>query len=86
MLFFNCIIKDYVEEEVCFMFVNKGEVGICVLEDYFMLNKSIVMLVKCLNYFFEFFLNKEVCKEGIEFVGIFFYFFFVKDFFVFDVV
>lgn len=85
MPFFNRTIKDYVEEEACFMFVNKGEVGIRAPEDYFLLNKSTAMLAKCLNYFFEPSPNKEVCKEGIESVGIFLYPSLIKDLFAFDV-
>ncbi len=85
MPFFNRTIKHYVEQEACFMFVNKGEVGVRAPEDYLMLNRSTAMLAKCLNYFFEPSPNKESCKDGIESVGIFLYPSLVKDLFAFDV-
>jgi len=85
MPFFNRTIKEYVDQEACFMFVNKGEVGIRAPEDYFMLNKSTAMLAKCLNYFFEPSPDQESCKDGIESIGIFLYPSLVKDLFAFDI-
>lgn len=82
---FDRTLKQYIENEACFMFVNKGEVGVRSQEDYFKLNRSVGMLAKCLNYFFEPSDNKEACEEGIESVGIFLYPSLVKDLFEFDV-
>ncbi|CAM1342616.1 helix-turn-helix domain-containing protein [Tenacibaculum amylolyticum] len=85
MPFFNRTLKNYVEEEACFMFVNKGEVNVRTPEDYLKLNKDTAMVAKCLNYFFEPSENKESCKDGIESVGIFLYPSLVKDLFDLDV-
>ena len=84
MPFFNRTLKHYVEEEACFMFVNKGEVGVRAPEDYLNLNRNTAMIAKCLNYFFEPSANEEQCKDGIESIGIFLYPSLVKDLFEFD--
>ncbi len=81
---FSRTLKKYVEDEACFMFVNKGEVGVRSHEDYFKLNQRVGMLAKCLNYFFEPSNNDDACKDGIESVGIFLYPSLVKDLFEFD--
>ena len=81
---FDRTLKQYVEDEACFMFVNKGEVGVRSQEDYFKLNRNKAMLAKCLNYFFEPSDNPDVCDEGIESVGVFLYPSLVKDLFEFD--
>lgn len=81
---FDRSLKQYVEDEACFMFVSKGEVGVRSQEDYFTLNKSVGMLAKCLNYFFEPTDNEDACKDGIESVGIFLYPSLIKDLFEFD--
>ena len=49
---FDRTLKQYVEDEACFMFVNKGEVAVRSQQDYFTLNANTGMLAKCLNYFF----------------------------------
>ncbi|MEM8888373.1 MAG: AraC family transcriptional regulator [Bacteroidota bacterium] len=81
---FNRTLKQYVEDEACFMFVNKGEVGVRSQEDYFKLNRDKAMLAKCLNYFFEPTGDDSKCDDGIESVGIFLYPSLVKDLFEFD--
>lgn len=81
---FDRTLKQYVEDEACFMFVNKGEVGVRSQEDYFKLNQHVGMLAKCLNYFFEPTGNDEACNDGIESVGVFLYPSLVKDLFEFD--
>lgn len=81
MPFFNRTLKHYVEDEACFMFVNKGEVGVRTADDYLTLNKDTAMIAKCLNYFFEPSENNESCKDGIESIGIFLYPSLVKDLF-----
>ena len=85
MPFFNRTLKEYVEEEACFMFVNKGEVNVRTPEEYHTLNKDTAMIAKCLNYFFEPSNDKEKCKDGIESIGIFLYPSLVKDLFDLDV-
>lgn len=82
---FNRTLKHYVEDEACFMFVNKGEVGVRTPDDYLKLNKNTAMIAKCLNYFFEPSQNKEVCNEGIESVGVFLYPSLVEDLFDLDI-
>ncbi|MEL6560668.1 MAG: helix-turn-helix domain-containing protein [Bacteroidota bacterium] len=84
MPFFNRSLKQYVADEACFMFVNKGEVGVRSQEDYFKLNKEVGMLAKCLNYFFEPTDNKEASKDGIESIGIFLYPSLVQEIFELD--
>ena len=49
---FDRTLKQYVEDEACFMFVNRGEVSIRSQEDYITLNRNKGLLAKCLNYFF----------------------------------
>ncbi len=82
---FDRTLKQYVEDEACFMFVNKGEVSIRGQEDYFKLNKSTAMLAKCMNYFFEPSDDTDKCDDGIESTGIFIYPSLVKELFDFDV-
>ncbi|MCG8575718.1 MAG: AraC family transcriptional regulator [Flavobacteriales bacterium] len=84
MPFFNRTLKHYVEDEACFMFVNKGEVGVRSADDYLTLNHNTAMLAKCLNYFFEPTNNEELCKDGIESVGVFLYPSLVEELFEFD--
>lgn len=81
---FDRSLKRYVEDEACFMFVNKGEVGVRSQEDYFKLNRKRAMLAKCLNYFFEPSDDPGTCEDGIESIGIFLYPSLVKDLFEFD--
>ncbi len=81
---FNRTLKQYVEDEACFMFVNKGEVAVRTPEDYLHLNQDTAMLAKCLNYFFEPTGNTEACRNGIESVGIFLYPSMIEDLFSFD--
>ncbi|OSY88157.1 hypothetical protein WH52_07895 [Tenacibaculum holothuriorum] len=85
MPFFNRTLKSYVEDEACFMFVNKGEVGVRTPDEYLKLNRNTAMIAKCLNYFFEPSKNKEVYKDGVESVGIFLYPSLVKDLFDLDI-
>ncbi|MEM9078746.1 MAG: AraC family transcriptional regulator [Bacteroidota bacterium] len=84
MPFFNRTLKSYVEDEACFMFVNKGEVGVRTPEDYLTLNQSTAMIAKCLNYFFEP-TNKKTNDTGVESVGVFIYPSLVKDLFDLDI-
>lgn len=81
---FDRSLKHYVEDEACFMFVNRGEVRIRSQEEYFKLNRSKAMLAKCFNYFFEPSDDPSKCEEGIESIGIFLYPSLVKDLFEFD--
>ncbi|MEM6347949.1 MAG: AraC family transcriptional regulator [Bacteroidota bacterium] len=81
---FDRSLKHYMEDEACFMFVNKGEVGVRSQEDYFKLNREVAMIAKCLNYFFEPSDDPSKCEDGIESVGIFLYPSLVKDLFEFD--
>lgn len=84
MPFFNRTLKHYVEKEACFMFVNKGEVNVRTPDDYLSLNKDTAMIAKCLNYFFEPSKNQELCKDGIESIGIFLYPSLIEDLFDLD--
>ena len=81
---FNRTLKQYVQDEACFMFVNRGEVGVRSQEDFFKLNRDRAMLAKCLNYFFEPTEDEAKCDDGIESIGIFLYPSLVKDLFEFD--
>lgn len=82
---FDRTLKEYVEDEACFMFVNRGEVAVRSQEDYFKLNKNTAMLAKCLNYFFEPGKDAAKCVDGIESTGIFLYPSLVKELFEFDI-
>lgn len=81
---FDRTLKQYVEDEACFMFVNNGEVAVRSQEDYFKLNRKKAMLAKCLNYFFEPTDDPDKCDDDIESVGIFLYPALVKELFEFD--
>lgn len=81
---FNRTLKEYVANEACFMFVNRGEVNVRAPEEFLQLNRNQAMLAKCLNYFFEPIENQENCKDGIESVGIFLYPEMLEDLFSFD--
>ncbi|MBB3699959.1 helix-turn-helix domain-containing protein [Flammeovirga yaeyamensis] len=81
---FSRTLKSYVEDEACFMFLNKGEVNVRTQDDYLKLNQNVGMLAKCLNYFFEPSQNKDACNDGIEAIGIFLYPSLVKELFEFD--
>jgi AraC-like DNA-binding protein len=81
---FNRTLKKYMENEACFMFVNKGEVGVRTPETYLTLNKQTGMIAKCLNYFFEPSDNLEACNDGIESIGVFLYPSLVQDLFDLD--
>lgn len=85
MPFFSRTLKSYVEDEACFMFVNKGEVGVRTPDDYLTLNQDTAMIAKCLNYFFEPTNNQNASSEGVESVGVFLYPSLVKDLFNLDV-
>ena len=84
MPYFDRTLKEYVEDEACFMFVNQGEVAVRGQEDYLKLNKNTAMLAKCMNYFFEPGNDKQKCVEGIASTGIFIYPSLVKELFEFD--
>lgn len=81
---FDRTLKEYVEDEACFMFVNQGEVAVRSQEDYFQLNRSKAMLAKCMNYFFEPTENQDACNNAVDSVGIFLYPSLVEDLFDFD--
>ncbi|WP_196885368.1 helix-turn-helix domain-containing protein [Aureivirga sp. CE67] len=86
MPYFNRTLKHYVEDEACFMFVNKGEVNIRSQENLITLNKNQGLLAKCMNYFFEPINGKKnQCDNEIESVGIFLYPSLIKDLFEFDI-
>lgn len=84
MPYFNRTLKHYMEDEACFMFVNKGEVNVRSQEDYLQLNRDTAMLAKCLNYFFEPNSKSPTQDTGVESVGVFLYPSLVKDLFEFD--
>ncbi|NLR91469.1 helix-turn-helix transcriptional regulator [Flammeovirga sp. SR4] len=82
---FDRTLKQFVEDEACFMFVNRGAVAVRSPEEYLTLNKDQAMIAKCLNYFFEPVKDQSKCTDGIESVGIFLYPSLIKDLFEFDV-
>jgi AraC-like DNA-binding protein len=81
---FDRTLKEYVENEACFMFVDKGEVMVRAQEDYFGVNPQTAMLAKCMNYFFEPSTNKVLCNDGIESIGVFLYPSLIEELFEFD--
>ena len=84
MPFFSRTLKSYVENEACFMFVNKGEVGVRTPDNYLRLNDKTAMIAKFLNYFFEPGEDKEG-NNGVESVGIFLYPSLVEELFDLDI-
>lgn len=83
--FLTRTLKKYAENEACFMFVNKGEVNVRAPHEHLTLNKDVGMIAKCLNYFVEPVENKEICKNDIEFTGVYLYPELVKDLFDLDI-
>jgi AraC-like DNA-binding protein len=84
MPYFERVQKVHVEDEACFMFVNKGEFSIRSQEEYMNLNRSTALLAKCMNYFYE--SSEEQRKNTDCFVstGIFIYPSLVQELFEFD--
>lgn len=84
MPYFSRTLKEYAENEACFMFVNQGEVAVRGQEDYLKLNPKMGMLAKCLNYFFEPTTQAADCNNPVESIGIFLYPSLVEEIFEFD--
>ena len=53
MPYFDRVLKEYTENEACFVFVNEGEFKVRAQEESFNLDSKSGILAKCLNYFFE---------------------------------
>lgn len=84
MPYFSRTLKEYAEDEACFMFINRGDVSVRSQEDYIHLNKKKALLAKCLNFFFEPSNKQKTCVEGVDSTGVFLYPSLVKELFEFD--
>lgn len=77
--------KAYIENEACFMFVNKGEFSIRTPNEFISFNQEKGMLAKCFDYFFESTKAQQNNKEPIEVIGILLYPSIVEELFQFDI-
>ena len=84
MPYFDRSQKHYVEDEACFMFVNRGEFSIRSQEDYMDFDKSTAVISKCLNYFYEINDDQRGCDDYLESTGIFLYPDMLQEIFEFD--
>jgi AraC family transcriptional regulator, exoenzyme S synthesis regulatory protein ExsA len=82
--YFDRMPKQYIENEACFIFVNKGEVSARMPEVYFNLDKNTGLLAKCMNYFFETNKSQKSRSDGIEVMAILLYPSLVKEIFEFE--
>ena len=84
MPYFKRHLKEYIEKEACFVFVNQGNISIRAQQNYFDLDNKTAVLAKCLNYFFE--TSEEQRKEGdgIEVIAILLHPYLVEEIFDFD--
>jgi AraC-like DNA-binding protein len=84
MPYFDRMPKEYVENEACFVFVNKGELSIRSQDSRLDFDASTGVLAKCLNYFYE--TNEEQSKSSdcIEAIGVILYPGLVEEIFEFD--
>lgn len=84
MPFFKRYKKEYSENEACFIFVNKGELGIRAQDKYVNLEKNEAVLAKCMNYYFE---ADKRCQEGdgLEVIAVLLYPSLIKEIFDFDI-
>ncbi len=85
MPYFDRVQKQYIKDEACFMFVNKGAFSIRSQDDYMNLNKDSAVLAKCLNYFYETNDQQKKCDDGVESTGVFLYPSMIKELFEFDI-
>jgi len=85
MPYFDRIPKQYVENEACFVFVNKGEVSVRSQIEPIQLDKNHGLLAKCLNYFFETNEQHRKSSEGVEVIAVLLYPSIVQELFEFDV-
>ena len=79
-------LKQYVENEACFMFVNKGEVNVRTPDDFLHFNYDTAMIAKCLNYFFEPYENQDNTDGELEFLGVYLYPFLIEEIFALDII
>jgi len=81
---FSRLPKQYTENEACFIFVNKGEIGVRSQIEPLKLNRNQALLAKCLNYFFEAKNEPETQDEGYEVMAVLLYPSLVQELFEFD--
>jgi AraC-like DNA-binding protein len=82
--YFKRNLKEYQENEACFVFVNQGQVSVRAPENYFNLNNKTAVLAKCLNYFFETSEKQRQNGDGIEVIAVLLYPSVVEEIFNFD--
>lgn len=84
MPYFDRFLKEYTEDEACFVFVNEGEFSVRSQTDYMNLDKNQAVLAKCLNYFFETNDEQKKCGDGVEVIAVILYPSLVQELFEFD--
>lgn len=82
--YFTRIPKEYWENEVCFVFVNQGELSVRAQEGNFPIDNQTAILAKCLNYFFETSKEQRQKRERFEVIAILLYPSLVEEIFDFD--
>lgn len=84
MPYFDRMPKEYVENEACFVFVDKGEFSIRSQDSRLDFDVNTGVLAKCLNYFYE--TNEEQSKSSdcVEAIGVILYPGLVEEIFEFD--
>jgi AraC-like DNA-binding protein len=81
MPYFKRKLKEYSENEACFIFVNKGEIGVRAQDKYVSLKQDEAVLAKCMNYYFE----PKKGHECIQAIAVLLYPSLVKEIFDFDI-
>lgn len=76
--------KEYVENEACFVFVNKGEFSIRSQDSRLDFDVNTAILAKCLNYFYETSEEQSKSSDCVEAIGIILYPGLVEEIFEFD--
>ena len=84
MPYFKRHLKEYIEKEACFVFVNQGNVSVRAQQNYFDLDNKTAILAKCLNYFFETSDEQRKKGDGIEVIAILLHPALVEEIFDFD--
>jgi AraC family transcriptional regulator, exoenzyme S synthesis regulatory protein ExsA len=85
MPYFNRIPKHYMENEACFVYVNKGDISVRSQSDYIDLDNKHALLAKCLNYFFETKRENRNKKEEVIVTGVMLYPSLLEEIFEFEI-
>lgn len=84
MYYFDRIPKQFQDNEVCFMFVNKGEFSARTPSEFLSFKKGKGLLAKCFDYFFETTKKQRASSDFVEVLGVLLYPSIVEELFRFD--